>query len=182
MSAQEPNEPASEFFDTQLKSYVEFERRIEDVLVRFLTQSLGSIWFLFTYLVFIVVWSAINLGWIPAVRPFDPYPFGLLVMIASFFAMLLAIVVLINQNRQGRMADIRQRIDFEINVRAEREITKILTMLDELNANLGMMKPDKELENMEKKINIAEIQVDIEQGIKGEDAGKSRRPPEIPIS
>jgi len=182
MNAQEPNDQTSKFFDTQLKSYVEFDRRLVDVVVRVLTQSLGSVGFLCANLVFLIVWITINLGWIPAVLPFDPYPFGLLVMIASFSVMFLAVVVLINQNRQGRMADIRQRIDFEINVRAEREITKILTMLDELNANLGMVKLDKELEKMEEKIDIAKIQVDIEQGIKGEDAGKSRRPPELPIA
>ena len=104
--------------------------------------------------------------------PFDPYPFPLLLMIAAFSAMLLAIVVLINQNRQGKMADIRQRIDFEVNVRAENEITKILTMLDVLYIELGMVKKDKELDKMKEIINISEIQEDIEQGIKKEDEGK----------
>src|ERR1035437_6893107 len=119
----------SNFFDTHLKSYVEFERKWADVMARFLTKSFGSVWFLNANLIFIFVWIIINLGWISGMHPFDPFPFSLLLMIAAFSAMLLAIVVLINQNQQGNMEDVRQRIDFEVNVRAEREITKILTML-----------------------------------------------------
>jgi len=167
------------FFDTHLKSYVAFERQWADVMARFLTKFFGSVWFLNANLIFIFAWIIVNLGWIPMVRPFDPYPFVLLLMITAFSAMLLAIVVLINQNRQGKMADIRQRIDFEVNVRAENEITKILTMLEELRIELGMAKKDKELDGMKEVINISEIQADIEQGIEKEDAGKSRRPPQI---
>ena len=74
------------------------------------------------------------------------------------------------------MADIRQRIDFEVNVRAETEITKILKMLDEFNGKLGIIKADEELEKMKEKIDIAEIKQDIEQGIEKEDAGKLIRP------
>jgi uncharacterized membrane protein len=90
--------------------------------------------------------------------------------------MLLAIVVLINQNEQGKMADVRQRIDFEINVRAENEITKILTMLDLFNARLGIVKDDEELDRMKEKTDIAEIKQDIEHGIEKEDAGKIPSP------
>ncbi len=154
-----------------LKSYIIFDREWAETVARFLTKSFGSIWFLNTNIAFIFAWIVVNLGLIPGVHPFDPYPFNLLLMIAAFSAMLLAIVVLINQNQQGKIADVRQRIDFEINVRAEHEITKILTMLDELNANLGMIQADQELDTMKEKIDIAEIKEDIEQGIKKEDAG-----------
>ncbi len=166
------------FFDSYLKSYVRFERQWADVSVRVLTKSFGSVWFLNVNLFFIFVWIVINLGWIPWIHPFDPYPFTLLLMITAFSAMLLAIVVLINQNQQGRMADVRQRIDFEVNVRAENEITKILIMLDELHAKFGIskVKTDKELEKMKEKIDITEIKEHVERGIEKEDAGKSQSP------
>lgn len=182
MPPQHPQDESGDFFDTQLKSYVGFERQWADTTARFLTQSFGSIWFLNSNLAFIFGWIIVNLGLIPGVRPFDPYPFALLLMIVAFSAMLLAIVVLINQNRQGKMEDVRQRIDFEVNVRAEREITKILSMLDELNVNLGMVKADKELDKMKEKLDIVEIKEDIEQGIEKEDQGKSRRPRHKPTS
>jgi uncharacterized membrane protein len=176
MSPEEPKVGANNFFDTSLKSYVEFERQWTDFMARFLTKSLGSVWFLVTNIIFIALWIIVNLGWISGIHPFDPYPFPLLLMISAFSAMLLAIVVLINQNQQGKMADIRQRIDFEINVRAEHEITKILGMLGELHVKAGIVKADKELDEMMEKTDIAEIQEDIEQGIENEDAGKNRRP------
>lgn len=168
MALENPHKENNGFFDTQLKSYVAFERELADVVTRVLIRALGSLGFLIGSIAFILVWVGINLGWVPGVRPFDPYPFTLLLMLIAFFAMLLAIVVLINQNRQGRMADVRQRIDFEINVRAEHEITKILKMLDELSTNLGMQKPDTELEQMEERIDITEIKEDIEEGLKKE--------------
>jgi uncharacterized membrane protein len=170
MPPETKREKRSSFFDTHLKSYVEFERQFGEVAARFLTKSLGSIWFLNSNLAFIFVWVIINLGLVPGIHPFDPYPFSLLLMIVSFLSMFFAIVVLINQNQQGRMADIRQRIDFEVNVRAEREITKILRVLDELNANFGMTKADQEMENMKEKIDIAEIKEDIERAIEKEEA------------
>jgi uncharacterized membrane protein len=166
----------SNFFDTHLKSYVTFERQWSGVVARFLIQSFGNAWFLNANIAFIAAWIILNLGWIPGVQPFDPYPFSLLMIIATFATMFLAIVVLINQNQQGTMADVRQRIDFEVNVRAEREITKMLKMLEELHVRAGIGKADAELDRMKEKINIAEIQEDIEQGIEKEDEGKSRRP------
>jgi uncharacterized membrane protein len=174
MSSEGPQDKANNFFDTHLKSYVGFERKFAEVMARFLTKYLGGIWFLNTSIAFIFIWIIINLGYIPGVRPFDPYPFSLLLMIVEFSAMFLAIVVLINQNQQGRMADIRQQIDLEINVRAENEITKILTMLDELHVKLGIVKTDKELDKMMEKIDIAEIKEDIEQGIENRDTGENQ--------
>ena len=146
---------------------MEFERKWADVSTRFLTKSFGSVWFLNTNVVFVFVWIILNVGLIPGVRPFDPYPFYLLLMIVAFSASFLAIVVLINQNQQGRMADVRQRIEFEINVRAENEITKILIMLDELHTKLGIskVKTDKELEKMKEKTDITKIKEDVEQEI-----------------
>ena len=160
------------FFDTDLKSYVGFERGWKNFMTRFLTKSFGSVWFLSANIIFIFVWIVWNLGWVPGLVPFDPYPFSLLPMITSFSAMFLAIVVLINQNQQGEMADMRQRIDFEVNVRAENEITKILTMLDTFNERLGIVKTDEELEKMKEKTDIAEIKENIEMGIKKEDASR----------
>ena len=176
MSSEKSKNKMNDFFDTNLKSYVRFERQWSNLMARFLTKFFGSAWFLNVNIVFIFVWIVWNLGGIPWLHPFDPYPFSLLPLIASLAAMLLAIVVLINQNEQGKMADVRQRIDFEVNVRAETEITKILKMLDEFNSRLGMVKADEELDKMKEKIDIAEIKEDIEQGIEKEDAGQSRRP------
>ena len=165
----------SNFFDNNLKSYIEFERKWSNMMARFLTRFFGSAWFLNVNIIFIFIWIVWNIGLVPGLHPFDPYPFLLLPLIASLSAMLLAIIVLINQNEQGKIADIRQRIDFEVNVRAETEITKILKMLDIFNTRLGIIKADEELEKMKEKIDIAKIKEVIEDGIEKEDGGKTRR-------
>ena len=47
------------------------------------------------------------------------------------------------------MDKIRQQVDFEVNVRAEHEITKVLNMLHEVHQKLGLNSDtDTELEEM----------------------------------
>jgi uncharacterized membrane protein len=169
MSPESDSKPKN-IFETQLKSYVEFEREFADVIVVLLTKHFGSVWFLNAALAVIILWVVVNLGWIPGILPFDPYPFEILLVSLSFVGILLAVLVLISQNRQGKRADIRQRMDFEINVRAEHEVTKILTMLDEIQVELGMAKKDKELEKMKERIDIAEIKEDVEEGMEEENS------------
>ena len=60
------------------------------------------------------------------------------------------------------MANLREEIDFEINVRAENEVTKILNMLDEIHTHLGLSKKhDAELRSMKKRTSIEEIEEEI---------------------
>ncbi len=164
----------TESFSEGLKSDVEFGQTGMDIVARLLTKSFGSIWFLGICIIFIITWIAINAEFIPHMEPFDSFPFNLLSFIVSIFGIFLSIVVLISQNRQGRIADVRQRIEFEINVRAETEITKILHMLDEIHAKLDIAKIDSELEKMKEDINIEEIKDVIEESILSENSTKAQ--------
>jgi len=79
-------------------------------------------------------------------------------MVVSVFAIILSVTVLINQNRQGSMDKTRQQIDFEVNVRAEHEVTKVLNMLHEIHQKLGLnSEEDKELEKMKETTDIEQI-------------------------
>ena len=57
-------------------------------------------------------WIAINIGIISGLTPFDPFPFGLLTLIVSTEGVLLALIILISQNRMIRQADRRSHLDF----------------------------------------------------------------------
>ena len=151
-----------------LKSLVGFERSWADAVAENLTRSLGTVWFLSTSIIFILGWVLLNLGVLPGVVPFDPYPYSFLMMIVQFFVIFLSVIVLISQNRQARISEVRQRMDLEINVRAEHEITKILRMIDELHSEHGIAKDDQELEQMMKKIDISAIQKEVEFVIESE--------------
>ena len=163
------NEFSAESLRIELKSGVDFDQTWTDATAKILTKSFGTVWFLGIIFIFILLWIGINLGAVPWLEVFDVYPFNLLSAIVSVFGIFLSIIVLISQDRQGRIADVRQRIDFEINVRAETEITKILNMLDEIHNEIGIAKVDTELEKMKEKIDITEIKQEIEQAILSEE-------------
>jgi len=148
-----------------LESYTEFEEKWTDALAKFLTKSFGTLRFLILTLIFIIFWIVANLGLIPGINRFDLFPFVWLVTIVQLFSIILSIIILISQNQEKRINEVRQQMDFEINVRAEQEITKILRMLEEVHTELGIVKVDEELEQMKEAINISEIKEDVEQEI-----------------
>lgn len=145
-----------------LLSKIIFEKKRQDLVANYLTSYFGSIWFLYALLTFVLGWIIINGDFLEGVKSIDPYPFIFLVMTIQMFEVFLSIIILISQNRQGKMSEVRQQIDFEINVRAESEITKILHMVEELHARLGISKVDVELEQMKTKIDIEEIKEKVE--------------------
>ena len=147
--------------DSQLKSSLEFTKTPTDKFAIFTTNVLGSMTFLLCSLVFFVVWIAWNLF---APNPFDRFPFPVLEMVVSLFAIILSVTVLINQNRQGHMDKIRQQVEFEVNVRAESEITMMLNMLHEIHQKLGLKtEEDKELEEMKAMTDVKQIHQTIDE-------------------
>ncbi len=128
-----------------------------DQIADFFTHSFGTVIFLILNVIFFLLWILINTGKTP-IGVFDPFPFGLLTMIVSLEAIFLTIIVLISQNRAGNIAYLRDEIDFEINVQAEDEITKILNILDEIHDHLGLKaEDDNELATMKQKTNLEGI-------------------------
>jgi uncharacterized membrane protein len=83
----------------------------------------------------------------------------------QLFSIVLSIIILISQNQEKRIDEVRQQMDFEINVRAEQEITKILQMIERVHTELGIVKVDEELEQMKETIDISEIKEDVEKEI-----------------
>ncbi len=158
------------FLKKSLESYTEFEEKWTEMLAKFLTKSLGTLRFLNLIIVLFLLWVIINVGLIPWVKPFDPFPFNWLIILVELFAIILAIIILINQNREARIKEVRDQMDFEINVRAEHEITKILHMIEKIHKELGIDKLDRELEHMKEMTDIAEIKEDIEKVIEEKDS------------
>lgn len=115
---------------------------------------LGSLPALFTYAIVILCYLTWNLDLIPGLKPFDPSPFPKLDAILSITAIFLSVSVLISQNRQRKLEKIREHVEFEVNVRAENEITKILEMLHEMQQKMGIRKTDEELEEMKEKLDV----------------------------
>lgn len=105
----------------------------------------GSIVFLLLHCLAFTGWIVVNLGFVPSIPVFDPYPFGLLTMAVSLEAIILSVFVLLSQNRQVAKDRVRSDIEYEVNLKAELEIAhlheKIDRMASEILARLG--KPSK---------------------------------------
>ena len=139
----------------EIKSSLEFKTTRTDSFAVFMTNFLGSMSFLTCAVIFFVTWITYNLF---SVTPFDKFPFPELQTVVSIFAIILSVTVLTNQNRQGSMDKIRQQVDFEVNVRAEHEITKVLNMLHEVHQKLGLNSDtDTELEEMKETTDVQQI-------------------------
>lgn len=140
-----------------------FAERAADAVANFC----GSIEFFVLNLVWFTVWMLVNTKLIPGLEPFDPFPFGLLTMIVSLEAIFLSIFVLISQNRQSKIADLRAEIDMQVNMTAEEEITKTMQMVYGLYKGLKLdMAHDAQLEEMMKPLdrNLIEKRLEEQMG------------------
>ena len=98
-----------------------------------LTDHVGSIGFF----LIIFAWTILWLGWntiAPKEWRFDPFPaFVLWLFVSNVIQIFLMPLIMIGQNLQGRHAENRAESDFEVNVRAEKEIEVILLHLEHQN-------------------------------------------------
>ena len=157
-----PKEPlTSEHLTAGLKSRIEFSKSPADRIADALTQSFGTVSFLLINAFFFLFWLLANAGLL-GVPAFDPYPYNLLTTVVSLEAIFLAIIVLMSQNRAGKIADIRQKMDFEIDVVAEQEITKIIQMLEKIHQHHGIKTRDIELREMERDVDLEAIRREAE--------------------
>ena len=90
----------------------------------------GSLTFLALNLALFALWIVVN-TLLPARWHYDPYPFNFLTMSVSLEAIVLAIFVLISQNRQAAKDRIVAEADYHTNLAAKDEIEAILKHLDE---------------------------------------------------
>ncbi len=137
--------------------------RVSDRLVRLM----GSIGFVLLHLVGLAVWFAINLRLVPGVRPFDPFPFGILTLIVSTEGVLLALFILVSQNSMNRQADQRAHLDLQVSLLAEQETTKILQMLHALSEHAGLVDESsrEEVERLAQGTDIAVLAEELDRSL-----------------
>jgi uncharacterized membrane protein len=83
-------------------------------------------------------WVVANLSLIPGVPAFDPFPFAFLTMTVSLEAIFLSLFVLASQNRMAAQADKRANLDLQIDLLAEREMTVVLRLLQDIAGHLDI--------------------------------------------
>jgi uncharacterized membrane protein len=107
--------------------------RVSDAI----TRVIGTMSFVVFHLLLFAFWFAVNLGWTP-LKPFDPFPFGILTLIVSGEGVLLAIFVLVSQNRMSRQANQRSHLNLQIDMLSEQETTKLLQKVQILVDHFGL--------------------------------------------
>ncbi|HSJ87205.1 MAG TPA: DUF1003 domain-containing protein [Anaerolineales bacterium] len=139
------------------------QRNGEERLADAITDFSGRMYFVYFHIVWFAVWILINLGYF-GIKPFDPYPFGLLTMIVSLEAIFLSTFVLISQNRLSAEADRRADLDLQIGLLAEHELTRVLKMLDEIQDKMGIENDsDRELQDLEKNVHPEDVLAEIDR-------------------
>ena len=142
------------------------QRTMGEKVADFSTNFFGSLYFALFHVIWFGVWIIWNVGWLPGLEPLDPFPFGLLTMVVSLEAIFLAILVLISQNREAKIDRLRSEVDLQINLTAEQEITKILSLVKLLVEKQGIgLRDDPELERMLKQIDAWEIEKKLERDL-----------------
>ena len=140
------------------------QRSVRERFADWLVTWFGGFSFLVVNIIFFVFWIAINEGLIPGIVPFDPFPFILLTMAVSLEAIVLSIFVLISQNRESRISDLREEIDIQVNMISEQEITKIIDLLAYLMKYLKVPhENDPELRRMMEPLDTDQLRAELER-------------------
>jgi uncharacterized membrane protein len=151
--------------DTVAKLEEDFirNRSLADRIADALGGFSGSLKFVILHVVVYGGWIAWNLGVIPVLKPFDPYPFMLLSVAVSLEAIFLSSFVLMKQNRMGRRADERAHLDLQINLLAEREMTLVLQMLQKISTRLGVRLSGEEIEELAEETSVEALASELRQ-------------------
>ena len=139
-----------------------------DHFANLMTRFSGSMMFVWLHVIWFGIWIAQNVS---GVVSFDDFPFGFLTMIVSLEAIFLSTFVLISQNRQSLQADRRAKVDLQINLAAEQETTKMLSLVAEIHEKLGLSSaPDADLEHMLKDMRVEHLADAVDAAEAGSDA------------
>jgi uncharacterized membrane protein len=83
-----------------------------------------------------LVWIGINIA---RLANFDPYPYILLNLVLSTLAAIQAPIIMMSQNRQSSKDKLLAENDYQVNLKAELEITAIMRSQAELLARLSLL-------------------------------------------
>jgi uncharacterized membrane protein len=143
---------------------LESKKSLEETVADAITSFTGSMTFVYIHAALFSGWIIVNTGVVPGVRPFDPFPFVMLAMIASVEAIFLSTFVLISQNRMTALAGKRADLDLQINLLAEHEITRLIGLVDGIARHLGIRGDiDPHIEELKKDVRPETVLQEIDR-------------------
>jgi uncharacterized membrane protein len=113
-------------------------------------------------------WVVLNVGLIPRVAPFDPFPFNFLTLVVSLEAIFLTLLVLMSQNRMTKEADKRAHLDLQVNMLAEQEATMILRVVQRIGKHIGLEEEtDDDMQRLEEKTDVHQLAKALDENSPG---------------
>ena len=161
-----------------IRAIVELEQQTlrdqtwSDRLSERVSRVVGSLTFVFAHLVWFVCW----VGWnalAPRELRFDPYPFGLLTFFVSMEGVLIAMFVLIVQNRMSRQNEHRAHLNLQVDLLTEQEMTIVLRLLRRIGDHLGLKGEDADLhrtQQLTEHTNVSELMEEIKRELPENDS------------
>jgi uncharacterized membrane protein len=139
--------------------------RESDAIAKFI----GSVKFLVLHGILVSVWVILNLNLLP-VKPFDPFPFGILALIVASESVFLTICVLISQNRMARQAERRSHLDLQVGMLAEQELTTMLQMLQKLcqHAGVDVKSANLQVQGFSENTDVGKLASELEERLPGQ--------------
>jgi uncharacterized membrane protein len=126
-----------------------------------LNEVASSTAFLVIHVLAFTIWILWNTGQL-GLRAIDTYPFGLMTTIVSLEAIFLSIFVLMAQQRESAIAELREELGLQVNLRVEQEVTKTLQLVAGLYTRLGhRVSDDPELLHMLQPLDVKAIERDL---------------------
>ncbi len=157
-----------------LEQRFEDRRTLVDRIADLIGGFSGSFAFVALHILWFTLWFLVNTGVLRILPRFDPYPFILLAMIVSVEGVLLSTFVLMKQNRMQQRSDARDHLNLQIDLLAEKEVTKSLQLLRSICKKLDIQEPadDTELNEMADNTSVEtlakRIQTDLSESPKEE--------------
>ncbi|MFO0926795.1 MAG: DUF1003 domain-containing protein [Gemmataceae bacterium] len=145
----------------EMHRQLEARRTPGDRLADLVAATVGSWGFLVLQSCLLGVWIVLNV--VGIVYHWDPYPFILLNLALSFQAAYATPVIMMSQNRQARLAELRNQLDLQINLLAEQENTEQLRLLHLLCEKVGIPVEQHGVKGLEQETRPAEIVRQLEQ-------------------
>jgi uncharacterized membrane protein len=130
--------------------------------------------FFFALLALHLGWILLNLPGLPW-RPWDPYPFTLLATIASAEAPFLTVLVLMHQQREQHINELREEISLQVSLHVERQSTMLIRLLCELHNQAGLKsEQDSEVvDRMQNYLDPKHLLDNLRRDLQSEEGGSS---------
>jgi len=166
-SESKSNETLSQVVQENIRDVLAGRKRLErkqtrsERLAGVIASLAGSMWFAYLH----VAWFAAWIGWNVwrGDHAIDPYPFGMLTTVVSLEAIFLTLMVLVSQNREAKLEEQRADLDLQIDLLAERELTRILCIVAEIAKKMDLDQCNIDTAGLEQETQVRELLQQLEK-------------------